>query len=1317
MSSVTWGGRPCVEPRSALDACRSADPPLPADWWGLPNSWANPLGCRSGTGWVLLLRRDLDALGLAQARDLVFSLDASEIAGIQSPTRTVTHRSLHAVAARCITPGLRGDPLSCYLVELADRRRLYRPIPIDRAYNVPLYPGGSAYRSATKNAGSAWTWAQAAQDVWESVGVSRLGAFPGLPFTPHGAPQGLAYHGRYALDALEDLLDRLGCALKLDTQSDTFSIVRLGAADAAADAALAAWDHLRALDDDPLEPTLGRYPQYARVLFPKLRPHADLTGSSPWYAVDVADPSGTPAGVESGTYALIEDRSLQAVYAADGTLQNAAALAARAAELAADHFRELRQDRLRRVYCLPLDGVGLRPGSRLRLARHGDRGRGLVTEALSRPGLGIDGHLDERSAFDPAGDGGSWARGGMNGPGRGGAEDPVRQLYLPWWQQGRPSIDARISGAAVDGKYPWVEVHWDSDAQDWADLPGGASGTTAARYARDLNGNDALPDCTRVKLTLAPDGTHYTFDHCCEGSPCPAATCVVWYTGYQYLATLAEGVEAGAALDPGAALGLIGPHPGGAHLHFSLGDGNPLLTPSSDPGLSSFVGQTLPVAGWLGLEQVNTRTPGLQGPYQHAYTAAEVAVIRERTSLPVDDSLAWVDVLGSALHAGYEWHACDLNTLPWDTPLHTDDEVGQGVISAASGDDVVTTVEHVQDMGESGWLVVLRHAVNCDEEGSGSGSGEDGVETECCPDDALPLTLCATFGGVLADLGSVDLAWDAEVGAWINLSVPGCGGGLVLAFDCPEGGPFRLRGTGAAEFSVEGEATTCDPFLWEAEFSSFGGCAGEASVSIEPGPCAGSGSGSGSGDDYTWEEPDGEDAPPSPLTVDLVTQVCPEFTDLQVDLADAEDVSGVLQPEHGGTGTVTANRLLGRYSGTDGAVEQITPGGDFTLSGGELNLTDKVAPDTYAKVTVDAKGRVTSGASLSPGDLPAHEHSASDITSGVLDETRGGTGHTTYTYGEMLFCTGPDTLSKLTPNTTTARKFLRQYGNGTNAQSTQWDTLAGDDITSGAVGPAFGGTGITSYTKGDILYSDAADSLAALPGNPLGAKKYLVSDGNGTIANAPRWEGVDAGSITAGTLAVARGGTGLASYAVGDILYASATTTLAKLAGNATTAKKYLRQYGGGAVVTTTEWAAPPTATSDGVTLSSNYTISAANGTWVNVTGVSFTITEPGKYLVIAQVRGYGQFTAGSLGRILVRLHDGTNAISTEALVVFLGTASVQTEGTAVLVAEVTITGSTTVQLQAVRESATTWNNSGIGSAASSRVGETHMRYWRMSDG
>lgn len=51
-----------------------------------------------------------------------------------------------------------------------------------------------------------------------------------------------------------------------------------------------------------------------------------------------------------------------------------------------------------------------------------------------------------------------------------------------------------------------------------------------------------------------------------------------------------------------------------------------------------------------------------------------------------------------------------------------------------------------------------------------------------------------------------------------------------------------------------------------------------------------------------------------------------------------------------------------------------------------------------------------------------------------------------------------------------------------------------------------------------------------------------------------------------------QGGTGLTSYTLGDVIYASATNTLAKLAGNTTTTNKFLRQVGTGSASTAPAW-------------------------------------------------------------------------------------------------------------------------------------------------
>ncbi len=52
----------------------------------------------------------------------------------------------------------------------------------------------------------------------------------------------------------------------------------------------------------------------------------------------------------------------------------------------------------------------------------------------------------------------------------------------------------------------------------------------------------------------------------------------------------------------------------------------------------------------------------------------------------------------------------------------------------------------------------------------------------------------------------------------------------------------------------------------------------------------------------------------------------------------------------------------------------------------------------------------------------------------------------------------------------------------------------------------FGGTNQSTYTLGDILYSDASDSLEKLAGNTTTTRKFLSQVGNGAVSAAPTWE-------------------------------------------------------------------------------------------------------------------------------------------------------------------------------------------------------------------
>jgi hypothetical protein len=81
-----------------------------------------------------------------------------------------------------------------------------------------------------------------------------------------------------------------------------------------------------------------------------------------------------------------------------------------------------------------------------------------------------------------------------------------------------------------------------------------------------------------------------------------------------------------------------------------------------------------------------------------------------------------------------------------------------------------------------------------------------------------------------------------------------------------------------------------------------------------------------------------------------------------------------------------------------------------------------------------------------------------------------------------------------------------------------------------------GGTGLTSYTAGDLTYYASGTTFTKLA---IGTADYVLTS-SGT---APQWSA---------SLKAKAGGTGQTSYAVGDLLYADTTTTLAKLADVAT---------------------------------------------------------------------------------------------------------------------------------------------------------------------
>lgn len=432
------GGIGCVDPAALARACAEADPPLPTDrWLGKANSFAVPVGREPGRGWALLRKSALTALTLTADLTLTFSgADAAHV-------RTL--RRITLLHAECVTPGSEADPDATHLCELVDRRYHLARVPIDRAYNLPAADGES-FLAATLNAGAAWTWQGVVTDLAAVLGI---GALP-LPFAPNGAPENLAFWAPYsAWDALCDVLDRLACAVEYDPGADAFTVVRLGAADAAGEAAQTALAGARLWDGYSAETARGWRPQAARVLFPRLP--QPTGGTSPVYAVDVALPAA--AGVVAGTAVQLAD-DLTAV-GATGTPSNAAALAARAAERAADWLRKREgyERRLLRVYRDFQSAPGLL-GPTLGRLTYDDRGGPFATLVRAEPDGALERWRPSRGQMQPWG--ASAAAGGC-GP--------------SWLAALRPSDCVRVAVT-----YTTPSIPAPAPVTTCAQCPGGAAG-------------------------------------------------------------------------------------------------------------------------------------------------------------------------------------------------------------------------------------------------------------------------------------------------------------------------------------------------------------------------------------------------------------------------------------------------------------------------------------------------------------------------------------------------------------------------------------------------------------------------------------------------------------------------------------------------------------------------------------------------------------------------------------------------------------------------------------------------------------------------
>ena len=205
-----------------------------------------------------------------------------------------------------------------------------------------------------------------------------------------------------------------------------------------------------------------------------------------------------------------------------------------------------------------------------------------------------------------------------------------------------------------------------------------------------------------------------------------------------------------------------------------------------------------------------------------------------------------------------------------------------------------------------------------------------------------------------------------------------------------------------------------------------------------------------------------------------------------------------------GTGAFTASTTI-PFSSVTGTVPT-TQGGTGLISYTTGDIIYASATNTLAKLSIGSSGQVLtvaagipSWSTLSSAAVTSFQTSLSGLTpstatsgavtlAGTLGPTSGGTGLTTYTQGDLVYASGTNTLGKLADVAT--GNALISGGVGADPS---WGKIGLTTHVSGTLPIANGGTNITTYTTGDILYASATNTLSKLPAGTNGQVLTLAS--------------------------------------------------------------------------------------------------------------------------------------------------------------------------------------------------------------------------------
>jgi hypothetical protein len=246
-----------------------------------------------------------------------------------------------------------------------------------------------------------------------------------------------------------------------------------------------------------------------------------------------------------------------------------------------------------------------------------------------------------------------------------------------------------------------------------------------------------------------------------------------------------------------------------------------------------------------------------------------------------------------------------------------------------------------------------------------------------------------------------------------------------------------------------------------------------------------------------------------------------------------------------GTTNITFAQITSSQVYNAGTGLTLSPATTFNIANTAVTPASYGAASKTLTATVNAQGQLTA---LADTNIAI---SMSQVTSGVLGATQGGTDQSSYSIGDILYADTTTSLARLA-DVATGNALI---SGGLNA-APSWGKIALASAVSGTLGIANGGTGQTTANA-------AFNALA--PSQATNSGKYLTTDGTdtswatvtqttfsaGTTGFTP--SSPTSGTVTlAGTLNIANGGTGATTAQAAINALAAATTSGYYLRGNGT---------------------------------------------------------------------------------------------------------------------------------------------------------------------